>query len=75
MATTWTHTSINYTLTSTTPGYYSLQINVPGTAQPEDDVDAGIQAFADYYNSKYPTVTVTKSYDGTGDSDWTYTPS
>lgn len=71
MATVWSATRIDYSLHA---AGHPLILAVGAVGVDEDAVDAAVQAFADAYNVTYETTSVTKSYAGTGVSDWSYTP-
>jgi len=73
MATTWTETTILYNV-AVESGPYSLEIEIPFGGQTESDIDIAIESFADTYNSLHAVTAVTKTYNGTGASDWSYTP-
>jgi hypothetical protein len=73
MATTWTETTIYYNV-QVESGPYSLQIIINVGDQSEADIDTAMESFLDAYNSLHTLESVGKTYDGTGVSDWSYTP-
>ena len=72
MSATWTVGKIHYLVQCVGP--YGVELIIPIGAQSEADIDTGIEAFISAYNALHPVSAVSKSYDGTATTDWSYTP-
>lgn len=70
MSTTWEDSRIFYTVA----GEKTVILAIGAGGVDENALDLAIQAFADTYNGSYEVTSVSKAYEGTGVSDWTYSP-
>lgn len=69
MATIWTETTIIYNIAAAGPN--GLEIKIPFGPQDEADIDTAMEAFISAYNDLHAVSSVSKTYTGTGVSDWT----